>query len=303
MSDQIPECPTCHRVNSSGANYCSQCATPISRADDLTADDMTMAEEAVNELTPGSTFAGRYLIIEELGCGGMGRVYKAIDRIVNEKVALKLVRAGVSSQATIIQRFANELKVTRHIIHKNVGRMYDINQEAGTHYITMEFVSGQDLTGLLRQAGQLTIESTISIARQACLGLAEAHRLGVVHRDLKPSNIMIDAGGNVRIIDFGIARSPEATDIMLEGRLIGTPNYMSPEQAQGGEVDHLSDIYSLGTILFEMLTGRLPFKGKTPSDVVRMHISELPPDPREINPLIPEDPGQGRSELHGEGEK
>jgi serine/threonine-protein kinase len=166
--------------------------------------------------------------------------------------------------------------------------MYEINREAGIFYITMEYVSGQDLKGLLRQTGQLTIESALSIARQACLGLSEAHRLGVVHRDLKPSNIMVDREGNVRIIDFGIARSLENSALALEGDFIGTPGYISPEQAQGGEIDHRADIYSLGSIIFQMLTGRLPFADTNPVDQVRMHISALPPDPRKINPLIPE---------------
>jgi serine/threonine-protein kinase len=158
-------------------------------------------------LTTGIIFAERYQIIEELGRGGMGRVYKAVDTRINEKIALKLIKPEISSDKKTLERFGNELKLARKIAHKNVGKMFDINEEGGTHYITMEYVSGQDLKGLIKQTGQLAIGTSISIAKQACEGLSEAHKVGVVHRDLKPNNIMIDREGEVRIMDFGIARS------------------------------------------------------------------------------------------------
>ncbi|GAF80597.1 unnamed protein product, partial [marine sediment metagenome] len=177
----------------------------------------------------------------------------------------------------------------RKITHKNVGKMFDINEEEGTHYITMEYVSGQDLKGLIRQSGKLGIETALSFAKQICEGLSEAHKTGVIHRDLKPSNIMIDREGNVRIMDFGIARSLKERGITGAGVMIGTPDYMSPEQAEAKAVDQRSDIYSLGVILYEMVTGRVPFEGDTALSIAMRHKGEAPKNPKEYNAQIPDD--------------
>jgi serine/threonine-protein kinase len=240
-------------------------------------------------LTRGGLFAGRYEIIEELGKGGMGKVYKAVDTKINEKIALKLIKSEIASDKKSLERFGNELKLARKITHKNVGKMFDINEEAGTHYITMEYVSGQDLKALMKQTGQLTIGTSISISKQICEGLTEAHKLGVVHRDLKPNNVMIDEEGQVRIMDFGIARSLKDKGITAAGIMIGTPEYMSPEQAEATEVDQRSDIYSLGVILYEMLTGRLPFEGETPLSVAMKHKGVTPEEPIQYNTQISDD--------------
>ncbi len=238
-------------------------------------------------LKRGTTFAERYDLIEELGTGGMGKVYKAFDKKIEEEIALKILRPDIAGDKKTLSRFSNELKIARKIVHKNVGRMYDLSEAEGTHFITMEFVPGEDLKSFIKRSGKLTMGKALSIAKQVCEGLMEAHELGVVHRDLKPQNIMIDTEGNARIMDFGIARTIHAEGLTAEGTVIGTPEYMSPEQAVGEETDQRSDIYSLGVILFEMLTGRIPFTGKTPISIAMKHKSETPPVPKAINTQIP----------------
>ncbi len=218
----------------------------------------------------------------------MGKVYRTIDKKINEEVGLKLIRPEVGLNKMVLERFSNELKIARKIVHKNVCRMYHLGEEKGTHYITMEYVPGEDLRAMLKMSKRLEVGTAISIAKQVCAGLAEAHRLGVVHRDLKPSNIMIDKEGSVRIMDFGIARALASKGITDVGVMIGTPEYMSPEQVDGREVDQRSDIYSLGVILFEMVTGRAPFEGDTPFAVGIKQKIEKPPNPRELNSLLPE---------------
>jgi serine/threonine protein kinase/Flp pilus assembly protein TadD len=281
------KCPKCHHENSDDSIYCGKCTTPLKSPEDLGVTETI--ETPKEELTTGSTFAGRYQIIEELGKGGMGRVYKVLDKEVNAKVALKLIKPEIASDKKTIERFRNELKVARDIAHKNVCRMYHLGKEEGAYYITMEYVSGEDLKSFIRRSGLISTGKAISIANQVCEGLLEAHRLGVVHRDLKPQNIMIDKEGNARIMDFGIARSLRAKGITGSGVMIGTPEYMSPEQVEGKEADLRADIYSLGVILYEMVTGQVPFEGDTPFSIGVKQKSEIPRPPKEINDQIPED--------------
>jgi serine/threonine-protein kinase len=169
----------------------------------------------------------------------MGAVYRVEDTNIGQDIALKLIKSDIASDKKTIERFRNELKTTRMISHRNVCRMFDLAEIDGTYYITMEYVSGEDLKSFIRRSGKLDIPKAISIAQEVCEGLAEAHRLGVVHRDLKSSNIMIDKDGNARIMDFGIARSLRAKGVTGEGIIIGTPEYMSPEQAEAKEVDYM----------------------------------------------------------------
>ncbi|MDH5385972.1 MAG: tetratricopeptide repeat protein, partial [Candidatus Aminicenantes bacterium] len=195
----------------------------------------------------------------------------------------------IAKDKKTIERFRNELKLARNIRHKNVCGMFDLGETEGAHFITMEYVRGEDLKSFIHRSGQLAAGTAARIAKQVCEGLIEAHRLGVVHRDLKSNNIMIDKEGNVRIMDFGIARSLESKGITGAGVMIGTPEYMSPEQVEGKEVDQRSDVYSLGVILYEMVTGKVPFEGDTPFIIGVKQKSEIPRDPKELNTQIPED--------------
>jgi eukaryotic-like serine/threonine-protein kinase len=284
-------CPKCRFDNTADSKFCKECGTQLLQTQGIPSLTRTL-EMPKEDLTTGALFAGRYQVIEELGKGGMGRVYKALDQKLNEEVALKLINPEIAPDRKALERFSSELKIARKIVHKNVGRVYELMENRGVHFITMEYVDGQDLKGLIRQTGQLTISKAVSIAKQVSEGLAEAHRLGIVHRDLKPGNIMIDKDGNARIMDFGIARSLHARSVTGEGVIVGTPDYMSPEQVEGNKVDQRSDIYSLGIILYEMVTGQVPFTGDTPLTVAVKHKTETPRDPVEINPLVPE--GLGR---------
>ena len=284
------KCPKCQFENPSATRFCGNCASPLPPDKGFVLTETLQVP--IKELTAGTTFARRYQIIEDLGKGGMGRVYKVFDTEVQEKMALKLLHPDIAGDERTIERFRNELKLARAISHRNVCRMFDLGREEGTYYITMEYVSGEDLKSLIHRIGALPVGKAVSIGKQVCEGLSEAHRLGVVHRDLKPQNVMIDREGNARIMDFGIARSLAARGITGAGVMIGTPEYMSPEQVDGKEADQRADIYALGIILFEMLTGHLPFEGDTPLSVAVKQKSERPPDPRSINAQIPDELGR-----------
>jgi Protein kinase domain len=228
----------------------------------------------------------RYDILGEAGHGSMGSVYKARDRETGEIVALKLLKPEIASDQAMMDRFKNELLFARKITHKNVCRVHEFNRLGGIAYTSMEFVEGESLRSVLNRFGGLPVRKATDLAMQICSGLKEAHAQGIVHRDLKPENIMIDAQGNVKIMDFGIARSMEiATG--LTGSMVGTPAYMAPEQVGGKPVDYRTDVYSLGLILYEMFTGAQAFRADNAVAVALKQMRESPVPPHEIDPQIP----------------
>ena len=275
--------------NTEKSKYCANCGEKLIPTGEVNPFPTQTLFTVFKDLRIGSTFADRYQVIEELGLGGMGRVYKVLDKTVDEKVALKLLNPEIAAQEQTIERFRNELKLARKISHRHVCRMYDLSESDGMPFITMEYISGEDLKSLIKRAGQISVGKAINLAQQICEGLDEAHRMGVIHRDLKPQNIMVDMEGNAKITDFGIARSTQTKGLTGTGIIIGTPEYMSPEQVEGKPVDKRSDLYSLGIILYELVTGKLPFEGDTPLSVAVKHKIEEPRAPQDINAQIPAD--------------
>ncbi len=228
----------------------------------------------------------RYEVLSQVGVGGTGMVYKARDLETGEIVALKILRPEIASDPGVQENFKKELRLARKITHKNVCRIHEFSRCNGTAFTTMEFIEGETLLSTLRRTGPLPTSQAIVTARQICAGLREAHAQGVVHRDLKPANIMVDQNANVKIMDFGVARLVQANG-QLTGTIVGTPAYMAPEQAELKPVDARTDIYALGLLLYEMVTGTPAFDGDTPVAVALKQIRDFPKRPREIMPTLP----------------
>ncbi len=280
------KCPRCQNDNPEGTRFCGRCGREMPGSGETLPTGTATFQTPSKGLERGTTFARRFEIIEEIGQGGMGTVYKAFDSKIREVVALKLLKPEIASDPEVVERFRNEIKLARQVAHRHVCRMYDLGEEWLSIFISMEYVPGEDLKSFIRRSGHLTEAKAVGLAKQIAEGLAEAHRLGVIHRDLKPQNVMIDKDGNAKIMDFGIARSLHTRGVTGTGVIIGTPEYMAPEQADGRDIDHRVDIYALGAILFEMVTGRVPFEGTTPLSIVLKHKSEPPADPQTINSQI-----------------
>ncbi|HKV49080.1 MAG TPA: serine/threonine-protein kinase [Candidatus Acidoferrales bacterium] len=228
----------------------------------------------------------RYDVLDAAGHGSMGNVYKARDRETGEVVALKLLKPEIASDQQMMDRFKNELLFARKITHKNICRVHEFNRLGGIAYTSMEFIEGESLRSVLTRFGAMSLRKGIDLAQQMCSGLKEAHAQGIVHRDLKPENVMIDLRGNVKIMDFGIARSMESLTRMT-GAMVGTPAYMAPEQVAGKPVDYRTDIYSLGLILYEVFTGTQAFTADNAVAVAMKQLNDSPVPPREIEPGIP----------------
>ena len=211
----------------------------------------------------GELVGGRYEILQLLGEGGMGAVYKATDRELDRFVALKVIRPELASNSAMLARFKQELLLSRQVTHRNVIRIYDLGDAKGVKFITMEFVEGKDLRSLIREKQKFAPEEAVEVIQQVCLALDAAHSVGVIHRDLKPQNIMQDPAGRILVMDFGLARTVEGDGMTQTGALVGTMAYMSPEQAFGKDLDQRSDVFALGLILFELLTGKTPFHAES----------------------------------------
>ncbi|HEY2233450.1 MAG TPA: protein kinase, partial [Candidatus Angelobacter sp.] len=240
-----------------------------------------------NILEVGQVLGGRFEILEMLGIGGMGAVYKAHDRDIDRVIALKCIRPELAKDPEIAQRFTQELLLARQIAHKNVIRIFDVRDSGGLKFITMEYVEGRDLSSLVESKGKLTIAESVSIVMQICSGLSCAHAEGVVHRDLKPSNIMVEPSGRVVVMDFGLARADNIGQMTQTGAVIGTYQYMSPEQAKGAKADARSDIFTVGIILYELLTGKSPYAadGAMASLLKRTQEAALPAS--QVDPAVP----------------
>jgi len=239
-------------------------------------------------LQPGGLLGERYEISQLLGEGGMGAVYKARDRELERFVALKVIRPEFAQNADTLQRFKQELILARQVSHRNVIRIFDLGEAGGIKFITMEYIDGRDLKSILRESGKLEPKRAAGIIEQVCRALEVAHMEGVIHRDLKPQNIMVDEHGKISVMDFGIARTMEMGGGMTQtGALVGTPEYMSPEQAKGEKVDGRTDLFSLGIIFYELLTGDSPYKAETAMASLYKRTKEIPPPPIEKDPSIP----------------
>jgi eukaryotic-like serine/threonine-protein kinase len=325
-------CPTCAHLAAEGQRYCPSCGTaldvdglptgtaprPSSRVDRVPLSRPPSSRDgsrspsparspaaahssgATTPVTPpprfvpGALFADRFRIVALLGRGGMGEVYRADDLRLGQAVALKFLPEALAGDAGRLDRLYNEVRTARQVAHPAVCRVYDIDEAEGQHFLSMEFVDGEDLASLLRRIGRLPQDKAIEIARQVCAGLGAAHERGVLHRDLKPENVMLDGRGKARITDFGLAGP--VTSIQGDDIRSGTPAYMSPEQLAGREVTTSSDVYALGLVLYEVFTGKKPFAGRTLAEITRQHNEGTPVNPSQIVGDL--DPAVERAILH-----
>ena len=269
-------CPSCKAQNDDPAEACFTCG------------------RALSALTQGSVIAGRYEVLSPLGKGGMGMVYKAHDRMLDETVAIKVLRSEFANTVDMLKRFKHEIKLARKVSHRNVCRIHEFGEDGGVRYISMEYVEGTDIKQLARdKGGFLDPEEAFDVAIQTADGLQAIHDVGIIHRDLKTSNIMRDPTGRVRLMDFGIAKiergdgSSAGGGLTTTGQIMGTPEYMSPEQCLGDKIDHRSDVYALGIAVYEIFTGTVPFRGDTPVATLFKHIQDPVPFEGPVAARIP----------------
>lgn len=236
----------------------------------------------------GHELGGRYQVIERIGGGGMALVYKAQDILLNRFVAIKVLRQQFVNDEEFIRRFRREAQSAASLSHPNIVSVYDVGQEEDIHYIVMEYVEGQNLNEIIKERAPLQVEESIRIASQIADALDHAHHNQIIHRDIKPHNILIGRNGRVKVTDFGIARAVTSATITQTGSVVGSVHYFSPEHAKGVTTGEKSDLYSLGIVLYQMLTGQLPFLGESPISVALKHLQEHFEEPRKVNPMIPQ---------------
>ena len=229
---------------------------------------------------------GRYQILEEIASGGQGVVYSAVDPDSGQIVAVKVLHPSLTGNRDYLERFRREASLVSSINHPNVVKIFEVGEDDGRHFIALEFLP-ENLTRIIEGAGSLPVERAAVFAVQIARGLEAAHALGIVHRDIKPQNVLIGSDGTAKLTDFGIARADILPTLTATGAMMGTPHYMSPEQARGERADERSDVYSLGCVLYQMLTGEVPFKGDTPLAVIRRHIEERPRPVRQLRSEVP----------------
>ncbi len=243
---------------------------------------------AVSDTLIGTVFDERYRIVRKLGAGGMADVYLAEDQELGRQVAIKILNDRHAADDSFVERFRREAKNAAGLSHPNIVSIYDRGQAEGTYYIAMEYLDGRSLKELIVGRGPAPIRIAVDYARQILAAVGFAHRHGIVHRDIKPHNVLVGGEGRLKVTDFGIARSG-ASQMTEVGSIIGTAQYLSPEQARGAPVDQTSDLYSVGVVLYEMLTGQVPFTGDTPLEIAMRHLSEVPKPPSELRPDVPHD--------------
>lgn len=231
-------------------------------------------------------FSGRYQILEKVGSGGMAEVYRAFDTTLNRTVAVKVLHSQYAQEENFVTRFRQEAQAAANLNHPNIVNVYDWGAEGETYYIVMEYLVGRNLKEIIETQAPLPLSLIIDISRQVASALSFAHRRNIIHRDVKPHNIIITDDGEVKVTDFGIARSGTST-LTQTGSILGTAHYLSPEQAQGGEIGVASDLYSLGVVLYEMATGKVPFEGESPVAVALKQVHKAPLPPRQLNPDLP----------------
>ncbi|SDD98332.1 serine/threonine protein kinase [Paenibacillus sp. UNCCL117] len=236
----------------------------------------------------GRQLGGRYEILERVGGGGMAIVYKGLDMLLHRHVAVKVLRQQYVHDEEFIQRFRREAQAAASLSHPNVVSIYDVGQEEDVHYIVMEYIEGTTLNDLIKARAPLQVEEAVHVASQICDALDHAHHNQIIHRDIKPHNILIGKNGRVKVTDFGIARAVTSSTITQTGSVVGSVHYFSPEHAKGTPTGEQSDLYSLGIVMYQMLTGRLPFLGESPISVALKHLQEDVEEPRKVNPLIPQ---------------
>ncbi|HWJ03342.1 MAG TPA: Stk1 family PASTA domain-containing Ser/Thr kinase, partial [Verrucomicrobiae bacterium] len=235
----------------------------------------------------GTLLGGRYEILFQLGGGGMALIYKARDTLLNRPVTVKVLRPEYTGDEEFVARFRKEAQAVAKLSHPNIVSVYDVGQENETHYIVMEYIEGRNLKQVIKELGTIPVKHAIDITRQICEGLQDAHENGIVHRDIKPHNILVMDNGRIKVADFGIAQIMSSITITSSETIVGSVHYFSPEQAKGGSTSIKSDIYSVGVVLYEMVTGKVPYEGETPIAVALKHIQERPIPPGRLNPQLP----------------